>query len=154
MAGQQKTKTGTPPGAVEETISVFYYGYRAGVAGPEKILQRLGFGRPHHRILYVVARQPGIGLSMLVDLLKVSRQALHRPLRELIDQGYVVQRPAPANRRIAELTLTAKGTGLEAKLTSAQYESFAKAFATAGPESERHWKAVMRALAAQVSSEN
>ena len=154
MAGQQRAKTGAPPGAVEETISVFYYGYRAGVAGPEKILQRLGFGRPHHRILYVLARQPGIGLTALVGLLKVSRQALHRPLRDLIDQGYVVQKPAPANRRITQLTLTPKGTALEAKLTSAQYETFARAFAETGPEAERHWKAVMRALAAQVSSEN
>lgn len=154
MAGQQGGRSEAHRGAVDETITLFYLSYRAGVAGPNKILQRLNFGRPHHRILYVVARQPGVSMTALIDMLAVSRQALHRPLRELIDQGYVVQKPAPSNRRIAQLTLSPKGAALEAKLTGAQYEAFAKAFAAAGPEAERHWKAVMRALAAQVSPES
>lgn len=146
-------KTSPHASAVDETISLFYYSYRAGVAGPSRVLDRLGFGRPHHRILYVLARQPGIAIGKLIDLLAVSRQALHRPLRELIDKGYVAQKPSQTNRRVASLTLTAKGAALEEKLTSLQYEAFAKAFAQAGPEAEKHWKAVMRALAAQVKPE-
>jgi DNA-binding MarR family transcriptional regulator len=137
-------------GAVDETISLFYLGYRAGVAGPKKVLDKLGFGRPHHRALYVVARHPGISIASLIDLLEVSRQALHRPLGDLVKQGYVAQKPAPTNRRLALLTLTAKGAALESKLTELQYDAFAKAFAAAGPEAEQHWKAVMRALAEQV----
>lgn len=136
--------------SVNETISLFYLGYRAGVAGPSRVLDKLGFGRPHHRILYVVARQPGIAIASLIEMLAVSRQALHRPLRDLVAQGYIAQKPAPANRRLALLTLTAKGAALEAKLTNLQYEAFAQAFAATGPEAERHWKAVMRALATQV----
>lgn len=137
-------------GSVHETISLFYLGYRAGVAGPKKMLDKLEFGRPHHRVLYVVARRPGISITSLIDLLEVSRQALHRPMRDLIEQGYLAQKPAPTNRRIALLTLTPKGAALESKLTELQYEAFAKAFAAAGPEAERQWKAVMRALAEQV----
>jgi DNA-binding MarR family transcriptional regulator len=137
-------------GPVDETISLFYLGYRAGVAGPKRILDKLDFGRPHHRILYVVARQPGIAIGGLIEMLEVSRQALHRPLGDLVKQGYVAQKPAPANRRLALLTLTPKGTALESKLTDLQYAAFAKAFAAAGPDAERHWKAVMRALADQV----
>jgi DNA-binding MarR family transcriptional regulator len=136
--------------SVHETISLFYLGYRAGVAGPKKVLDKLEFGRPHHRVLYVVARQPGISITALIDLLEVSRQALHRPMRDLIAQGYLLQKPAPTNRRLALLTLTHKGAALESKLTELQYDAFAKAFATAGPEAEQHWKAVMRALAGQV----
>jgi len=136
--------------SVHETISLFYLGYRAGVAGPKKVLDKLDFGRPHHRVLYVVARQPGISITGLIDLLEVSRQALHRPMRDLIAQGYLLQKPAPANRRIALLTLTAKGAALESRLTELQYDAFARAFATTGPEAEQQWKAVMRALAAQV----
>ncbi len=137
-------------GAVDETISLFYLGYRAGVAGPKKVLDKLDFGRPHHRVLYVVARHPGISIASLIDLLEVSRQALHRPLGELVKQGYVAQKPAPTNRRLALLTLTPKGAALESKLTELQYDAFAKAFAAAGPDAEQHWKAVMRALAEQV----
>lgn len=140
----------SPRGAVDETIALFYLGYRAGVAGPKQVLDKLGFGRPHHRILYVVARRPGITIAGLIDMLEVSRQALHRPLRELVAQGHVAQKVAPANRRLALLTLTAKGTALENKLTDLQYQAFAKAFAATGPEAEQHWKAVMRALAGQV----
>jgi DNA-binding MarR family transcriptional regulator len=137
-------------GSVDETIALFYLGYRAGVAGPKKVLDKLDFGRPHHRILYVVARRPGIAIANLIDLLEVSRQALHRPMRDLIAQGYLVQKPAPTNRRLTLLSLTPKGAALESKLTDLQYEAFAKAFAATGPEAEQQWKAVMRALAEQV----
>ncbi len=146
----RKDMLGGLRGAVDETITLFYLGYRAGVTGPSKLLDKLGFGRPHHRVLYLVARQPGITITNLIDLLAVSRQALHRPMRELIEQSYMSQKPAPTNRRLAVLTLTPKGAALEAKLTGAQYEVFAKAFAATGPEAEAHWKAVMRALATQV----
>ena len=140
-----------PPGdSVHETISLFYLGYRAGVAGPKKVLDKLGFGRPHHRILYVVARRPGIAITNLIDMLEVTRQALHRPMRDLIAQGYLVQKPAPTNRRLTLLTLTPRGAALESRLTDLQYAAFARAFAAAGPEAERQWKAVMRALAEQV----
>lgn len=138
------------PRGVHETIALFYLGYRAGVAGPGRVLDKLGFGRPHHRVLYVVARQPDISIARLIDMLAVSRQALHRPLRDLITQGYIAQKPSPSNRRLALLTLTAKGVALESKLTDLQYQAFAKAFAAAGPEAEQQWKKVMRALAEQV----
>lgn len=137
-------------GSVDETISLFYLGYRAGVAGPKKVLDKLGFGRPHHRVLYVVARRPGIAIASLIDMLEVTRQALHRPMRDLIAQGYLVQKPAPTNRRLTLLTLTPKGAALESKLTDLQYDAFARAFAATGPEAEQQWKAVMRALAEQV----
>ncbi|QDO96873.1 winged helix-turn-helix transcriptional regulator [Ferrovibrio terrae] len=137
-------------GSVDETISLFYLGYRAGVAGPKKVLDKLAFGRPHHRILYVVARRPGIAIANLIDLLEVSRQALHRPMRDLIAQGYLVQKPAPTNRRLTLLSLTPKGAALESRLTDLQYDAFAKAFSVTGPEAEQQWKAVMRALAEQV----
>lgn len=140
----------SPRGSVDETISLFYLGYRAGVAGPKRVLDKLGFGRPHHRVLYVVARRPGIAIASLIEMLEVSRQALHRPLRELVAQGYIAQKAAPANRRLALLTLTPKGAALESKLTDLQYQAFAQAFAASGPEAEHHWKAVMRALASQV----
>lgn len=136
-------------GGADEIITLFYLGYRAGTDAPNKLLDKLGFGRPHHRVLFLVARQPGITITNLIDLLGVSRQALHRPLRELVAQGYMNQKPAPTNRRLAVLTLTPKGAALEAKLTGTQYETFARAFAATGPESEKHWKAVMRALAMQ-----
>ncbi|MEK9970083.1 MAG: MarR family transcriptional regulator [Ferrovibrio sp.] len=140
----------SPRGSVDEIITLFYLGYRAGVAGPGRVLDKLGFGRPHHRILYVVARRPGIAIAGLIETLAVSRQALHRPLRDLIAQGYLMQKTAPTNRRLAVLTLTPKGAALESRLTDLQYQAFAKAFAATGPDAEQHWKAVMRALASQV----
>lgn len=146
----RQTILDSPRGSVDETIALFYLGYRAGVAGPKRVLDKLGFGRPHHRILFVVARQPGIAITSLIDMLEVSRQALHRPLGDLVKQGYVAQKAAPANRRLAMLALTPKGAALESKLTELQYQAFAKAFAAAGPDAEQQWKAVMRALAEQV----
>ena len=64
-------------------VEALYFGYRAFTALPDRILAEQGLGRAHHRILYFVRREPGISIGDLLALLKVSKQARHRPLRHL-----------------------------------------------------------------------
>lgn len=135
--------------ALRRAIEAFYFGYRAFTAPPDRILDAWGLGRVHHRILYFVGRHPGISVGALLGLLKVSKQALNGPLRQLLERGLVVGATAPQDRRVRQLTLTASGTTLEAELTATQMQQLQAVFEQAGAGAAAGWHQVMRRLSAQ-----
>jgi DNA-binding MarR family transcriptional regulator len=126
--------------------ALLFFGFRALTAEPDRILAERGLGRVHHRILYFVARKPGIRVGGLLETLGVSKQALSAPLRTLVLQGLVAVRVPPENRRARELRLTAAGARLERRLTGVQRRTFRRAFGAAGPDAEAGWREVMRRL--------
>lgn len=132
--------------ALREAIELFFFGYRAFTAHPDSILKRRGLSRMHHRILYFVGREPGLGINALLETLGVSKQALNAPLRRLIELELVAVRPAANDARRRELLLTAEGKRLEAQLTSTQMEQLAAVFSDAGRTAEAGWRAVMERM--------
>jgi DNA-binding MarR family transcriptional regulator len=133
----------------DEAIELIYFAQRELVAEPDRLLARRGLGRVHHRIIYAIARGPGITIGALVRVLGVTKQAVHQPLAALIEGGLVARTVDPTNRRVRRLALTTRGVTLEHRLAAAQRVRFEKAFQTAGPAAEAHWREVMRLLAAR-----
>ncbi len=129
-------------------LEAIHFGFRALIARPDARLAELGYSRVHHRILYFIGRHPGCSVNELLHILGVSKQYLHRPLRRLIEDGYVKAATDPADRRIKRLRLTTRGRRLEADLSGEQRARFARVFAEAGPEAEAGWRKVMELLAA------
>lgn len=129
-----------------EPLVLLHFAFRAVVAGPDARLAEIGLGRVHHRILFFVARQPGLRVVDLQATLGVSKQALHGPLQVLVRKRLVTSRPSPDNRRERHLRLTAAGKLLERQLSGQQRKQFAAAFRRVGPNAERGFVQVMRAL--------
>src|SRR6185436_9885583 len=75
---------------LREAIELFYFAYRTFTNGPDHMLDERGLGRVHHRILYFVGRNPQIAINALLEILDVSKQALHAPLRALLEARLVV----------------------------------------------------------------
>ncbi len=132
--------------ALRLAVEAFYFGYRAFTAPPDRILDKLGLGRVHHRILYFVAHKPALSVNALLSILAVSKQALNAPLRRLIDMGLVSTTTAEHDRRVRQLTLTATGRKLEAELTRTQVKLLEAAFARAGEGAELGWHRAMLSL--------
>ena len=130
-------------------LELMHFGFRRFIATPDKILARYGFGRVHHRVLYFVGRNPGLSVGELIRILGVTKQALHRPLRQLTDGGWVEARPAPHSRRMKLLALTRKGVRLESQLSGDQRARFDRVFRAVGATAERAWREVMRRVAEQ-----
>ena len=80
------------------------------------MLAKFGFGRAHHRVLHFVNRHPGMKVADLLDVLKITKQSLGRVLKQLVDEGYVVQKEGENDRRQRLLYVTAKGETLAMKL--------------------------------------
>src|SRR3984957_13934982 len=84
--------------AAFDMIELLFFAYRDFVADADEILSKFAFGRAHHRVLHFINRNPGMKVAELLDILKITKQSLGRVLKQLIDEGYVVQREG-ADRR-------------------------------------------------------
>jgi DNA-binding MarR family transcriptional regulator len=132
---------------LREAIELLYFSYREFTAGPDRILAERGLSRVHHRILYFVGRSPGIPINALLAILGVTKQALNAPLRQLTGRKLVAVLAGAQDRRVRELSLTAEGARLEARLSGTQMRKLAAVFAEAGMPAEAGWREVMRTLA-------
>lgn len=116
-----------------DVIELLFFAYRDFVSDPDDVLAKLAFGRAHHRVLHFVNRHPGMKVADLLDVLKITKQSLGRVLKQLVDQGYVVQKEGANDRRQRLLYVTPKGEALSMKLAGLQTERIARAFADLGP---------------------
>lgn len=130
-----------------EAIELLYFAYRAFTARADRILEHHGLGRAHHRILYFVGRHPDIAIHALLDILKISKQALNAPLRRLLAEDLVSVGAAGHDHRTKLLRLTKAGHTLESQLTASQTEQLAEVFKKVGWDAEKDWRQVMAHLA-------
>lgn len=128
-------------------IERFYFAYREFTAGADRVLEQRGLSRVHHRILYFVGRQPELSVKDLLAVLAISKQALHAPLRQLVEMGLVLSGADDHDGRVRRLRLSGEGLRLEAKLAATQTALLADAFARAGAAGTAGWFAVMDSVA-------
>lgn len=131
---------------LRRAIEDFYFGYRSFTALPDRLLAQRGLGRTHHRVLYFVRRDDGISVGALLDVLGVTKQALHRPIRDLEAQGLIAVTADPGDRRVRRLTVTAAGRALETELVDAQMRLLDDVFRRAGDGAEASWRTIMTLL--------
>jgi len=139
----------TRPDVPFQAIEALYFAYRAFTDRPDRILERRGLGRVHHRILYFVGRHPEISVRGLLEVLAVSKQALNAPLRQMVEMHLVAVTPGAQDRRVKQLRLTEEGARLEDELTNTQMRLLRTAFEAAGEDAQAGWLQVMTALAAE-----
>ena len=120
-------------------IELFFFAYRDFVADADEILETLGFGRAHHRVLHFVGRDPGMTVAQLLEILKITKQSLSRVLKELLEKGYVMQREGTDDRRQRLLFLTPKGDALWRRLIAPQMSRFDRAVAESRDASHPHY---------------
>src|SRR5213080_4105479 len=133
-----------------DIIELLFFAYRDFIGDPD-VLAKLGFGRAHHRVLHFVNRNPGMKVAELLDILKITKQSLGRVLKQLIDQGYVVQKEGVNDRRQRLLYVTTKGESLAMKLAGLQTGRIARALSEMGPNAH---DTARRFLTAVLNSEH
>ncbi|MCP5367649.1 MAG: MarR family transcriptional regulator [Hyphomicrobiales bacterium] len=129
-----------------EAIELLFFAYRDFTGEPDAILADFGFGRAHHRVVYFVGRHPGISVSELLAILKITKQSLSRVLGQLIREEFIAQRTDSGDRRRRCLSLTSKGQELERQLTQRQWTRIARAYALAGTDAIGGFTTVLRGI--------
>jgi DNA-binding MarR family transcriptional regulator len=120
-----------------DLIELLFFAYRDFVSDPDHVLEKFSFGRAHHRVLHFVNRNPGMKVADLLETLSITKQSLGRVLRELIEQGYVLQKEGPDDRRHRLLYVTQKGEQLAMRLAGLQTERIARALSGLGPNAHQ-----------------
>src|SRR3954454_9286824 len=114
--------------------ALLFFAYRDFTNVADKVLEELGLGRAHHRALHFIGRNPGLTVSALLAILRITKQSLARVLNLLVEDGYVAQAPGYEDRRLRLLTLTEKGQALERRLFESQRDLLTRAYRQAGPQ--------------------
>ena len=120
-----------------DVMGLFFFAYRDFVGDADALLERQGFGRAHHRVLYFVNLKPGMPVADLLDILKITKQSLARVLRQLIDNGYIEQKTGESDRRQRLLYATEKGRRFFEVLSATQTSRIDAAIAALPAEGKR-----------------
>ena len=106
---------------IRKIIELIFFSYRDFTAGPDQILEKLNFGRAHHRVIYFVGKKDKITIKELLGVLKITKQSLSRVLNQLVKEGFIVVSTG-LDKRTKNLSLTNSGLNLENKLSNIQIQ--------------------------------
>ena len=106
---------------IRKIIELVFFSYRDFTAGPDQILEKLNFGRAHHRVIYFVGKKDKITIKELLGVLKITKQSLSRVLNQLVKEGFIVVSTG-LDKRTKNLSLTSRGINLENELSTIQIQ--------------------------------
>ena len=110
---------------IRKIIELVFFSYRDFTAGPDQILEKLNFGRAHHRVIYFVGKKDKITIKELLGVLKITKQSLSRVLNQLVKEGFIVV-SIGLDKRTKNLSLTRRGISLENELSTIQIQKIKK----------------------------
>jgi DNA-binding MarR family transcriptional regulator len=131
---------------IRDAQDMLFFAYRDFTNAADVILEELGLGRAHHRVLHFIGRNSGMSVGELLSILRITKQSLARVLGALVEQGYVAQSQGRADRRQRLLTLTPKGEELERRLFDRQRARIVAAYREAGSVAVDGFRRVMRGI--------
>ncbi|HEY7843701.1 MAG TPA: MarR family transcriptional regulator [Bradyrhizobium sp.] len=129
-----------------DIIELLFFAYRDFVGDADNELEAFGFGRAHHRVMHFVFRYPGLKVADLLDVLRITKQSLGRVLKQLLDEGYIVQKTGNNDRRQRLLYATPKGEALVNKLATLQTRRIDRALEEIGPANAETVRRFLRAM--------
>ena len=104
---------------IRKVIELLFFSYRDFTSGPDKILDKLNFGRAHHRVIYFVGKKNHITIKELLGVLQITKQSLSRVLNQLVSEKFILVSTG-VDKRTKKLSLTEKGKKLENELSTIQ----------------------------------
>jgi DNA-binding MarR family transcriptional regulator len=132
---------------LDAALELMYFGWRGMTLLADEYLATLGLSRPHHRILYVVARQPDISIGALIDVLGISKQAVNRPLNLLLERKLLTSKRSVEQHRSKLLRLTPEGQRIEQRASGYERKVLRAAFDHVGETAAAAWMEVMGTIA-------
>tara|TARA_B100001996_G_C18212041_1_gene420318 strand:+ start:25 stop:510 length:486 start_codon:yes stop_codon:yes gene_type:complete len=115
---------------IRKIIELIFFSYREFTSGPDSILNKINYGRAHHRVIYFVGKKKKITIRDLLSILKITKQSLSRVLNQLVNEKYIVV-SVGEDKRTKNLSLTTKGIKLEEKLSNIQINQIKNIFKNA-----------------------
>jgi DNA-binding MarR family transcriptional regulator len=142
------------PGDLTTLVELLFFAYRDFTGEADALLETFGLGRAHHRVLHFVRRHPGLRVTDLLGILKITKQSLARVLTPLIEDGWIDSRKDPDDQRARLLVLTGKGHDLAERLAAVQTARVRKALNAAYPGMPLDEAQIRRFLFAMIAEDD
>lgn len=104
---------------IRKIIELMFFSYRDFTAGPDEVLEKMNFGRAHHRVVYFVGKRNNLTIKELLSILQITKQSLSRVLNQLVKEKYILI-SVGKDKRTKKLSLSKKGIDLEKQLSDIQ----------------------------------
>ncbi len=104
---------------IRKIIELMFFSYRDFTSGPDKVLEKIKFGRAHHRVVYFVGKRNNLTIKELLSILQITKQSLSRVLNQLVKEKYIILSIGD-DKRTKKLSLSKKGKELENELSKIQ----------------------------------
>jgi DNA-binding MarR family transcriptional regulator len=153
-SGRETAGAALAPGDLTTLVELLFFAYRDFTGEADATLAEYGLGRAHHRVLHFVRRHPGLSVTELLAILKITKQSLGRVLTPLVEDGWVDSRRDPDDQRARMLFLTDKGAALAARLVQSQLARMSGALGRSSCEGTADERHVRRFLFAMIAPED
>ena len=75
---------------IRKVIELMFFAYRDFTSEPDEFLDKINFGRAHHRVIYFVGKKETITIKDLLSILQITKQSLSRVLNQLVKEKYIL----------------------------------------------------------------
>ena len=112
---------------LKEFIEKIFMGYREPFSDAKKILDNYSIGIAHHKVIHLLSLYKGITISELLKKLKVTKQSLHRVIKDLIKIDAIKFEKDKKDTRLKHVYLSEKGIKIFEEVFSIQKKRIYKA---------------------------
>ena len=130
---------------IRKIIELIFFSYREFTSGPDAVLEKINFGRAHHRVIYFVGKQKQITIRDLLSILKITKQSLSRVLNQLVKEKYIFVSTGD-DKRTKNLSLTNRGVELEKELSNIQINRIKEIIKNADENDINGFKKILYAM--------
>ena len=127
---------------IRKVIELMFFAYRDFTSEPDEFLDKINFGRAHHRVIYFVGKKETITIKDLLSILQITKQSLSRVLNQLVKKKYILVSTGE-DKRTKNLSLTKKGYELENKLSTIQIRKIKKILINANEDDINGFKTIL-----------
>ncbi len=129
-----------------EGLELLEFALQRLLADLAEILEDLGLGRSHQRLLHFIGRQPGITMAELLQIVPLTKQSQSRLLKELAAKDLITQTQDEQDRRQRLLKLTERGRNVNQQLNDVLRRRLAIAYRAAGADAVAGYHQVLEGL--------
>ncbi len=131
---------------LKDVIELLLKTYSASFSDSEQVLKNKSLGKAHHRLIVLVDNNPGIKVTEILNILKITKQSLSRVLQELKDKSIILQEKGSADGREKLLFLSDKGKECSQSIFNSQKKRILNAFKNSSPDEVQYFKNVLKKI--------
>lgn len=131
---------------LKDVIELLLRGYTSSFSDAEQTLKRNSLGKAHHRLIVLIDNNPGIKVTEILNILKITKQSLNRVIQDLLKKKLITQKKAKKDGREKEIFISEEGEVFCNTLFNSQKTRVLNAFKKSSPDEVIYFKNVLKRI--------